>query len=70
MKKLLTSLLVLFLTVPVFSQTSSPPPRTFQIHSEKRPFIKKGDRKRWKARHHHRMRKMADKRHFQEKHKK
>ncbi len=67
MKKLLTSLLVLLLSIPVFSQTGSPPPKTFQIHSEKRPFIKKGDRKR--KGHHHRIRnKMHVKKHFKEGH--
>jgi hypothetical protein len=68
MKKIITSLLVLLLSVPVFSQTGSPPPKTFQIHSEKRPFIKKDDRKR--RGHHHVKQKMHVKKHFNERHKK
>jgi hypothetical protein len=68
MKKLITSLLVLLLSVPVFSQTGSPPPKTFQIHSEKRPFIKKGDRKR-RGHHHHGKSQMHVKKHLNERHK-
>ncbi len=69
MKKLLTSLLIVLLSLPVFSQTGSPPSKVFQIHSEKRPFVKKDRRERRKGRHHHRQRKMNDRAHFRENHK-
>jgi len=69
MKKLLVALLIMLMNVPVFSQTGSPPPKTFQIHSEKRPFIKKGERKKRKH-HRHIKHKMMEKKHFRENHKK
>jgi hypothetical protein len=70
MKKLIISVLVIFLSIPVFAQAPPQAPKVFQIHSEKRPFIKKGDRKRKKGHRHHIRKKMHDKKHIGESHKK
>ncbi len=67
MKKLIVSMLLIFLGAPVFSQAVTQAPRTFHIHSEKRPFIKKGDRKKMKHRHHIKH-KMKGGKHLREKH--
>ena len=69
MKKLLISILIGFMVFPAFSQGTSQAPKTIHIHSEKRPFIKKGDRKKKKHRHRAKHR-MHDKKHFQQNHKK
>ncbi|MCX6291871.1 MAG: hypothetical protein NT126_08915 [Bacteroidetes bacterium] len=70
MKKIIISLLLLVLSVSVFSQANTAPPKkTFGIHTEKRMFIKKGDRRHPKH-HHPKKHNMGDKKHFMENHKK
>jgi hypothetical protein len=70
MKKLILFLVLILFNASVFSQAGSPPPKTFQIHSEKRPFIKKAERERRKHLRHQVKHKMNGGGHLHENHKK
>lgn len=72
MKKLIISLFLWMLGCYAFSKAGpNVQQKTFRIHTEKRMFIKKMDREKHnRHRRHHRARKMADRQHFMEHHKK
>ncbi len=72
MKKLILSLIFLALSISVLPQAGpSAQKKSFPIHTEKRMFIKKGDRHRHGGHHHHpKKNKPGDRKHFNDRHKK
>jgi len=71
MKKLIVSLVLLVLGFTGLSAASAPiQEKPIQIHTEKRPFIRKGDPRRHGRHHHHHPRRKGGGRHMRENHKK
>lgn len=71
MKKLIIPFIILMLCSLMYSNAGIPvQQKVFQIHTEKRAFVKKGDRKHRRHHHHPKKNRMGDKKHFMENHKK